>query len=514
MLLATRRRTTRLTMICLGLLACGEATLPEPREEHEPSQARPDAAVAPSHAVDGGARPRLDASSLEPTTDHGEAGVMAEDAALAVPAPPPYAVHVPPTPQTPGDPERGYRYLVNGDYQTLGAPWAGFKATMSPLQPRDSIPGREGDNALTSYMFNVLTDPDGVKVAAPNCIACHATHLNGKLIIGLGRPDHMIQLQSSGMSLDVPGILLFSPPEQGPVGVKFATRLLNALQYGVMDVFPELASHHDPETLKWSDAPLFDADTGLLGWVDIPPWWRAKKKNGLYYTGVGRGEKGRHMSFMSVFSVRDTEEARVIEENFVDVAAFIQSLEAPAFPGEIDRALAAQGERVFLDGCATCHGTYGADWTYPNVVIPYQQVGTDPSLATDNWVNAGTVEWFGKSYYAGDGQAWMEQLPGYYAPPLDGIWATAPFFHNGSVPTLDGVIDPKKRPAAWTSAFGDGDYDLERVGWRDTPGQVDVALNLGVFDTSQPGNSNAGHTYGASLPATEQRALLEYLKTL
>jgi hypothetical protein len=109
----------------------------------------------------------------------------------------------------------------------------------------------------------------------------------------------------------------------------------------------------------------------------------------------------------------------------------------------------------------------------------------------------------------------MEHTEGYYAPPLDGIWATAPFFHNGSVPTLDGVIDPSKRPAVWTSAFGDDGYDLDRVGWKDTPGQGDdISLNGGVFDTSEPGNSNQGHVYGAVLSPEDQRAVLEYLKTL
>jgi mono/diheme cytochrome c family protein len=68
--------------------------------------------------------------------------------------------------------------------------------------------------------------------------------------------------------------------------------------------------------------------------------------------------------------VRDTAEAEAIEEGFVDVAAFIESIEPPAFPNSIDAALAETGEQVFLDTCATCHGTYGEDWTYPNVIIP------------------------------------------------------------------------------------------------------------------------------------------------
>jgi hypothetical protein len=60
------------------------------------------------------------------------------------------------------------------------------------------------------------------------------------------------------------------------------------------------------------------------------------------------------------------------------------------------------------------------------------------------------------------------------------------------------------------------DYDLQRVGWLDKPGEVTVTLDngFGRFDTSVRGNSNQGHTYGAELGEEAQRALLEYLKTL
>ena len=95
---------------------------------------------------------------------------------------------------------------------------------------------------------------------------------------------------------------------------------------------------------------------------------------------------------------------------------------------------------------------------------------------------------------------------------LVAIDTTAPFFHNGSVPTLAGVLDSKSRPATWTSAFGDADfaqaYDLDQVGWRDTPS------NGESHDASQPGYSNKGHTYGDALTPDERSSLLEYLKTL
>ena len=340
---------------------------------------------------------------------------------------------------------------------------------MTPLQPRDALSGRTGENAIVGYNFNVSTNRHGMKIVAPNCLACHATHLMGKLVIGLGRPNHTLAVPS-GTTLNIPGILLFmrSPAESAEF-TNFGTRLIGSIQSGALLVFADLASHRNPQTLAWSNVASFEAATGLNGWVDIPAWWRTKKKAGLYTQGMGRGVQARHMSFMSVFSVEDVAEATVIEENFVHVAAYLRSLEPPKYPLPTDATLVKRGEQLFFDNCAQCHGTYGPNGQYPNLLIPHDVVGTDSDLALKGWINSAAKQWFDGSFYAGGGQSWLEPLPAYAAPPLDGIWATAPFFHNGSVPTLEGVLDSTKRPTVWTTPFGDNDYDLERVGWKIRP---------------------------------------------
>jgi hypothetical protein len=55
---------------------------------------------------------------------------------------------------------------------------------------------------------------------------------------------------------------------------------------------------------------------------------------------------------------------------------------------------------------------------------------------------------------------------GYQTPPLDGVWATAPYFHNGSVPTIAGVLESKSRPSIYTRSFSTEKdaYDQQRVG--------------------------------------------------
>jgi len=99
-------------------------------------------------------------------------------------------------------------------------------------------------------------------------------------------------------------------------------------------------------------------------------------------------------------------------------------------------------------------------------------------------------------------------IPNYRARPLDGIWATAPYLHNGSVPTLADLLKPAaQRPA--TFFVGDCEIDPVNVGCDTTqrPGAF-------LFDTSKPGNHNTGHEHGTTLSPDDRAALLEYLKSL
>lgn len=105
----------------------------------------------------------------------------------------------------------------------------------------------------------------------------------------------------------------------------------------------------------------------------------------------------------------------------------------------------------------------------------------------------------------------------YKARPLDGIWATAPYLHNGSVPTLmDLLLPAAQRPARFR--MGTREYDPVNVGYRttaDAPGNSFAFETVGADGTPIPGNGNAGHEYGtAALGPAERKQLVEYLKTL
>lgn len=103
----------------------------------------------------------------------------------------------------------------------------------------------------------------------------------------------------------------------------------------------------------------------------------------------------------------------------------------------------------------------------------------------------------------------------YKGRPLQGIWATAPYMHNGSMPTLyDVLLPPAQRPTTFYT--GTREFDPVHVGFVTTRS----GDNSFKFETHNPdgtpmdGNSNAGHDYGnAGLSEADRMALIEYMKT-
>jgi cytochrome c5 len=155
-----------------------------------------------------------------------------------------------------------------------------------------------------------------------------------------------------------------------------------------------------------------------------------------------------------------------------------------------------------------------ADWI-SDLAIAFFSNEIQPSIKSGNY-DPDTTE------------APFASLRAYKGRALNGIWATAPYLHNGSVPTLYDVLLPKRsagdpdgeeyRPDSFV--VGSREFDVDKVGF------VSQGYNGFVFDTTLPGNSNAGHEYGTihdarivkggltALTKDERRALLEYMKNL
>lgn len=139
-----------------------------------------------------------------------------------------------------------------------------------------------------------------------------------------------------------------------------------------------------------------------------------------------------------------------------------------------------------------------------------EQITAELEKLSDN--NAALFDELVRDHFAyhGEDQICMQNLQTaqYRARPLNGIWATGPFLHNGSVPTLADLLRPAdQRPARF--AVGAGGFDPVNVGF-----VTDAAEGAFMFDVTQTGNSNAGHEFGVDLSDTDRAALLEYFKSL
>lgn len=234
---------------------------------------------------------------------------------------------------------------------------------------------------------------------------------------------------------------------------------------------------------------------------------------------------GQALGMGAVFDPR-TYESTLRIANLHRLELLTHKLNPPKWPadmfGQVDATKAKVGEKIFNDMCRDCH---------QNRLYPLTDVATDPQRANSfgQPVTGGVpfpaavkplLDGLKARAFADDGisaadQATMDANPviwratgQYLARPLAGAWATAPYLHNGSVPTLWHLLHPDQRPTKFV--VGNREYDPAKLGYSTTG-------NGWTFVTSQPGNSNMGHTgdrYGTNLAEDQKDALLEYLKTI
>ncbi len=200
-----------------------------------------------------------------------------------------------------------------------------------------------------------------------------------------------------------------------------------------------------------------------------------------------------------------------------DIFAFLEEAYQPQpFPGPVEPEAARRGAVLYAEDCSQCHGTYAWPGDRPRLVaFPnwLGDVGTDP-LRAQAFTTA-LAERIEATVYKSRIAA--RHTGQYAAPPLTGLWASAPYLHNGSVPTLRALLSPEIRPVQFQ--LGGHALDFDAMGIRlaedgaypagYTPFSVPV-----LFDTRALGQGNGGHTFGASLTPEERSALIAFLKLL
>jgi uncharacterized protein (DUF2235 family) len=235
--------------------------------------------------------------------------------------------------------------------------------------------------------------------------------------------------------------------------------------------------------------------------------------------------------------------------------------------GKIDADKAARGEKLYNGLCLHCHqppmlsdeGRKSQHWTnntntagrqfFKVTMIPLAEIGTDPKEAQNFYNRTADSGPLGKGIIsARDGLKYITQKVidqayadlklspeqknewngyrdnellaplAYKARPHNGIWATPPYLHNGSVPNLFALLSPvSERPKVFY--LGNKQYDPVKLGLN-----TDPLEGTTEFRTDLPGNSNAGHEFndgaqgngviGRKLSEEERMQIIEYLKTL
>ncbi len=218
----------------------------------------------------------------------------------------------------------------------------------------------------------------------------------------------------------------------------------------------------------------------------------------------------------------------VLPRNVIALEQTAHAIKAPAWPveilGAIDEPKANRGEALYAQHCLSCHNG--------ETLTPADEIGTDPArannfanLAQDGKPYAQLLIEFGAtvgqasldahgvtaeelaSIERSDNPAWGV-THAYHARALDGIWASPPYLHNGSVPSIWDLLQPADtRPKQFHVGR---ELDPGKVGI-DTDGQGKDAW---VFNTRLAGNANTDHAYGVDLRDEDKWALVEFLKTL
>lgn len=242
-----------------------------------------------------------------------------------------------------------------------------------------------------------------------------------------------------------------------------------------------------------------------VGTSDYPSIWNQRPREGmqLHWDGNNTSVEERNKSAALGAGVTpasiDLERLKRIEDWLLD-------FKAPKYPYAINDSLANQGEALYKQHCASCH-----DFGSPRVgqVTPIEEIGTDPHrLDSYTYVLSENQNML----YAG--YPWrfshFRKTNGYANMPLDGIWLRAPYLHNGSVPTLRELLEaPDQRPKEFYRGYDV--FDQKNVGFISNIA-AEGNQQFFRFDTSLPGNSNAGHVYGTNLAPQEKDAIVEYMK--
>lgn len=409
----------------------------------------------------------------------------------------------------------GYPYLIWRELPTLFADRIpkGFAQFGFITEPGQTLP------------IGISVRRYGVLRVGFNCATCHTSqvHTESSSQILLGAPAEQLDLQAyirflieatADPRLTPEAVFDSAKRNNRPVGlfnrvvlkyIVFSRLRAEIAQVNSSFAWMDNRPAHGPGRTdagnywreRWGLNPQND---DAVGAVDFPSIWnqRVRTKGWFHWDGNNSSLEERNYSAALAGGAAEW----LLDRHSIGrVSDWLLDLQPPPFPGAINRSLVDRGKNIYDHECGSCHDV---SLERVGTTTAIQNVKTDPerlSLFSETM-----VEHFKT---VGSGYSWRfhhyRKTDGYLNVPLDGIWARAPYLHNGSVPSLIALLSPAaQRPTRFLR--GCTNFDSSIVGFRCESGFE--------FDTKLKGNENTGHEYGTTLSEPEKTALLEFLKSL
>jgi len=453
-------------------------------------------------------------------------------------------------PVTYTDPKEHFKYGSTGGERESGIPYWIWKVL--PKMFPEYLPGETYTPGTEYVSLGFLYEPgkdlpigvsrrntQGIDRVFLNCAICHAGSVRetpqSPRRIYTGMPSNTVDLEAferfifacaSDQRFNAPRILA----EMEGIGAKYDLINRFILRYYAIPFMRErllmLKGHFrfgdwEPDagpgrTDTFNPAktllefPLEKLETReLVGLCDLPSIWLQgpRKEKNIHAHWDGNNSMMEERNKSAAFGT-GTFPPTIDLKQMARIEQWLLYKEPPKYPFPINAQLSVQGEKLYAQYCANCHGRNGRDFNgeYVGDIVPIDKIGTDRHRLDS------------------------------YTEQLDGVWLRAPYLHNGSVPTLRDLLNSSaERPAVFYRGYDV--FDSVEVGFvsdvsrfdeegrsKDEP---DNPRKYFRFDSQvkpsgltprdrNEGNSNVGHegpAYGTTLSAQEKDAIVEYLKT-
>ena len=429
------------------------------------------------------------------------------------------------------------------------------------------------DGTRPDYRMGLgFIERNGAKGFTFSCAACHSANLFGKTVLGMTNRfptanDFFVKAKKLAPAVDLFLFQKASGATDAEVNLMSDLKTniqrvgaIEPIQLGLDTSLAQVAlslsrRSQDGYATPSSWYQMFPREDAILDHqpADSKPavWWNVKYKNrwlldgsilsgNPIFTNIIWNEIGRGAD-LQVLEKWLADNPQTINE--LTTAVF--SSQAPRitdfYPAElIDLEQAKAGQKIFNNTCAKCHGTYDKAWDLPNA----DQLSAADKLKTTlvhPKVNTPVVD-VGTDPYRRQGMKSLEQLndlsiskannivikeqPGYVPPPLVGIWARWPYFHNNSAPSLCAVltVGPQRPTSYYAGEANDTqtDFDTDCNGYPlgDKTPQTWKQPQF-LYDTTRVGMSNKGHDQNIFikngqeiLTAVDKKSLIKFLQTL